>query len=56
VHGWVAKQQVQVDIQQQISITAALREAESRVVNGRLAQDERAPLTIDQPTHANADL
>jgi len=56
VHGWVAKQQVQVDIQQQISITAALREAESRVINGRLAQDDRTPLTIDQPTHANADL
>jgi hypothetical protein len=56
VHGWVAKQQVQVDIQQQISITAALREAESRVIAGRLAQDDRPALTIDQPTHANADL
>lgn len=56
VHGWVAKQQVQVDIQQQISITAALREAESRVINGRLAPDGRPPLTLDAPTYATADL
>ena len=55
VHGWVAKQQVQVDIKQQISITAALQEAESRVIAGRLAQDARAPLTIEGE-HATADL
>jgi hypothetical protein len=55
VHGWVAKQQVQVDIQQQISITAALQEAESRVLNSRLSQDVRAPLTIEAE-HATADL
>lgn len=55
VHGWVAKQQVQVDIKQQISITAALQEAESRVVAGRLGQDVRAPLTIEGE-HATADL
>ena len=30
-HDWVAKQQVQVDVNQQISILGALREAESRV-------------------------
>lgn len=55
VHGWVAKQQVQVDIKQQISITAALQEAESRVLAGRLGQDVRAPLTIEGE-HATADL
>lgn len=55
VHGWVAKQQVQVDIKQQISITAALQEAESRVIAGRLGQDVRAPLTIEGE-HATADL
>lgn len=32
-HEWVAKQQVQVDVNQQISITAALQEAEQRVEN-----------------------
>lgn len=32
-HDWVAKQQVQVDITQQISITAALERAERRVID-----------------------
>lgn len=32
-HEWVAKQQVQVDVNQQISITAALQEAERRVID-----------------------
>jgi hypothetical protein len=36
-HDWVAKQQVQVDISQQISITAALEQAQARTI------------TIDQP-------
>lgn len=31
-HGWVAKQQVQIDVAQQISITAALEAAQRRVV------------------------
>ena len=31
-HGWVAKQQVQIDVAQQISITAALEQAQRRVV------------------------
>ena len=30
-HDWVAKQQVQVDVSQQISITAALEQAQRRV-------------------------
>jgi hypothetical protein len=63
-HGWVAKQQVQVDVQQQISITAALREAQSRVIEGRVVSDERAtlghtpastqPLSLE--AHADANL
>ena len=32
VHGWVAKQAITVDVNQSISITAALQEAERRVV------------------------
>ena len=36
VHGWVAKTQVQVDVTSQISIVAALQEAESRVIQGRV--------------------
>jgi hypothetical protein len=31
-HGWVAKQSITVDIDQRISITQALQEAEMRVI------------------------
>ena len=44
-HGWVAKQQVQVDVTQQISISAALREAESRVIEGRVLPTAAAALS-----------
>lgn len=33
VHGWVAKQAISVDVNQQISITAALAEAQKRVMD-----------------------
>jgi hypothetical protein len=33
-HGWVAKQQIDVSIDQQISITAALEKARTRVIEG----------------------
>ncbi len=32
-HGWVAKQSISIDVDQLISITGALREAESRVID-----------------------
>ena len=32
VHGWVAKQAITIDVNQRISITAALAEAERRVI------------------------
>jgi hypothetical protein len=50
VHGWVAKQQVQVDVTQQISVIAALQEAESRVINGRVLSSTPAALTHAEPT------
>jgi hypothetical protein len=65
VHGWAAKQQVQIDVQQQISITAALQEAESRVINGRVLQAtqtalEHTPSTAltytQMDSHADANL
>ena len=34
VHGWVAKQQLSIDVEQRISITAALEEASKRVIDG----------------------
>jgi hypothetical protein len=63
VHGWVAKQQVQIDVQQRISITAALQEAESRVIEGRilsgtgtaLGHDVAEPIALEQQS-ATADL
>jgi hypothetical protein len=33
VHGWVAKQAISIDVDQRISITQALKEAESRVID-----------------------
>lgn len=33
-HGWVAKQQLSIDVEQRISITAALEEASKRVIDG----------------------
>ena len=33
VHGWVAKQAITIDVDQRISITAALAEAERRVID-----------------------
>jgi len=50
LHGWVAKQQVQVDIKSQISIVAALQEAESRVLAGRVydATPDKLNAIIDE--------
>ena len=52
-HGWVAKQSISIDVDQRISITAALREAESRVID--VLAHEPSP-TLEQPTYANADI
>ena len=40
VHGWVAKQQLSIDVEQRISITAALEQAQSRVIEGVFKQVE----------------
>jgi hypothetical protein len=39
-HGWVAKQQLSIDVEQRISITAALEQAQSRVIEGVFKQVE----------------
>lgn len=51
-HDWVAKQQVQVDVNQQISILGALREAEQRVADV-IDVEEVQPKEIE---HANNNL
>lgn len=42
---WVAKQQVQVDVRQQISVLAALEQAQTRVIEGQLEHQPSASLT-----------
>jgi hypothetical protein len=41
-HGWVAKQQLSIDVEQRISITAALEQAQSRVINALENQSAQA--------------
>lgn len=41
-HGWVAKQQLSIDVEQRISITQALEQAQSRVIEGVFKQVEDA--------------
>jgi len=48
-HEWVAKQQVQIDVAQQISVITALEQAEKRVI------DVQAIETLETP-RATADL
>ena len=46
-HDWVAKQHVQVDVAQQISISMALEKAEQRVIN--MGEIEEAPASKNSP-------
>lgn len=54
-HNWVAKQQVQVDVNQQISILAALEKAEQRVIEAK-RDDGAGFVTYQTRDHADADL
>jgi hypothetical protein len=50
-HGWVAKQQLSIDVEQRISITAALEQAQHRVIEGVFKQvddAEIAPVQLKQ--------
>ena len=47
VHGWVAKQQISVDVEQRISITGALEMAQTRVLEGLYTVIEDAYLADD---------
>jgi ribosomal protein S11 len=52
-HGWVAKQQIDVNIDQQISITGALEKAQQRVIEGTYLE---IPQIEDNTPNAAADL
>lgn len=47
-HGWVAKQQIDVNIDQQISITGALERAQNRVIEGLYTEVTALP-SFDTP-------
>lgn len=59
-HGWVAKQQIDVSIDQQISVIGALEKAQQRVIEGLYTDVTPAidanPALEDNSTHANADI
>ena len=50
VHGWVAKQAISIDVDQRISITAALAEAERRVMD--VIAHDVSDMNINQATNA----
>ena len=39
-HGWTAKQEISVDVYQRISITQALAEAQSRIIEGNVVDNQ----------------
>ena len=52
-HGWVAKQQIDVSVDQQISVIGALERAQTRVIEGLYTDVTQIE---DNSTHADADL
>lgn len=52
-HGWVAKQQIDVNIDQQISITGALEKAQQRVIEGTYLE---VPRIEDNKSDAGAHI
>jgi len=58
-HGWVAKQQIDVNIDQQISVIGALERAQTRVIEGLytdVPEPASTPQLEDNHTNAAADL
>jgi hypothetical protein len=55
-HAWVATQQVQIDVRQQISVLAALEQAQGRVIEGQLEHQPSAsiPLSLQPERQATA--
>jgi ribosomal protein S11 len=51
-HGWVAKQQIDVNIDQQISITGALEKAQQRVIEGTYLEIPQ----LEDNSNANTDI
>lgn len=55
-HGWVAKQQIDVSVEGQISVLAALEKAEKRVIEGAYSEVESAPTPSHSLTNQQKEL
>ena len=55
-HGWVAKQQIDVSVDQTISVIGALEKAQQRVIEGLYTDVTPANAIEDNTTHADANL
>lgn len=55
-HGWVSKQSVEVSIEGQISVIAALEKAQKRVIEGRYTEVESAPTPSTLLTNQQKEL
>jgi hypothetical protein len=55
-HEWTAKQEITVDVYQKISITQALADAKTRVIEGMIVDGADANLQLGRRANANGDL
>jgi len=55
-HGWTAKQEISIDVYQKISITQALEQAQSRVIDGLITEQQPQTLSTKLTHGATADL
>lgn len=56
VHGWTARQEISVDITNKISITQALQQAQERVIDGLITEQQPERLTTKVTHGTTADL
>jgi hypothetical protein len=56
VHGWTARQEISVDITNKISITQALQQAQERVLDGLITEQQPTHLLTKVTNGATADL
>lgn len=55
-HGWTAKQEISIDVYQKISITQALEQAQGRVIDGLITEQQPQTLSTKLTHGATADL
>lgn len=55
-HGWTAKQEISIDVYQKISITQALEQAQTRVIDGLITEQQPQTLPTKITHGSTADL